>query len=327
MERERQVLQILADGAFHSGEALAAQLGGLSRAAIWKVMRTLEERGIIIYAVRGRGYRLAEPIEFLDSVHIEAELDDDARDRLHLLEVHQDIDSTNTYLMKRAADGLASGTVCIAEAQSGGRGRRGRAWVSPYAANLYLSLLWRFTSGPALLSGLSLAIGVAVARALHTLGITEVGLKWPNDLLWDWRKLGGILLEFGGESSGPCHVVAGVGVNVAMPECARKSIDQPWTDLRSILGPNGISRNRLAARVVSEMLKACARFEQQGFAPPPEWQQLDVTLGQRITLQLPNNTCIDGISRGIDNSGALLLETATGIQRFLGGEISLRRTE
>jgi BirA family biotin operon repressor/biotin-[acetyl-CoA-carboxylase] ligase len=159
------------------------------------------------------------------------------------------------------------------------------------------------------------------------LGITEVGLKWPNDLLWDWRKLGGILLEFGGESSGPCHVVAGVGVNVAMPDSAREAIDQPWIDLRSILGPNEISRNRLAARVVSEMLKTCARFEQQGFEPPPEWKQLDVTLGQRITLQLPNNTRIDGISRGIDNSGALLLETATGIQRFLGGEVSLRLAE
>ncbi len=327
MERERQVLQILNEGEFHSGEALAAQLGGLSRAAIWKIIRNLEERGIAVYAVRGRGYRLAQPIEFLDSVRIGADLDADARDYLRHLEIHQDIDSTNTYLMKRAADGLAGGAVCIAEAQSGGRGRRGRTWISPYAANLYLSLLWRFTSGPALLSGLSLAIGVAVARALHTLGITEVGLKWPNDLLWDWRKLGGILLEFGGESSGPCHVVAGVGVNVAMPDSAREAIDQPWIDLRSILGPNEISRNRLAARVVSEMLKTCARFEQQGFEPPPEWKQLDVTLGQRITLQLPNNTRIDGISRGIDNSGALLLETATGIQRFLGGEVSLRLAE
>ncbi len=327
MERERQVLRILADGEFHSGETLAAQLGGVSRAAIWKIMRTLEERGIVVYAVRGRGYRLAEPIEFLDRSSIAANLDADARDYLQLIEIHQDIDSTNTYLMKRAADGLASGAVCIAEAQSGGRGRRGRAWVSPYAANLYLSLLWRFASGPALLSGLSLAIGVAVARALHTLGMTKVGLKWPNDLLWDWRKLGGILLEFGGESSGPCHVVAGVGVNVAMPESAREAIDQPWTDLRSILGPNGISRNRLAARVISEMLKACVRFEQQGFSPPPEWRELDVTLGQHIILQLPNNTHITGISRGIDNSGALLLETATGIQRFLGGEISLRLTE
>jgi BirA family biotin operon repressor/biotin-[acetyl-CoA-carboxylase] ligase len=157
--------------------------------------------------------------------------------------------------------------------------------------------------------------------------MTKVGLKWPNDLLWDWHKLGGILLEFGGESSGPCHVVAGVGVNVAMPESAREAIDQPWTDLRSILCPNGISRNRLAARVISEMLKACVRFEQQGFSPPPEWRELDVTLGQHIILQLPNNTHITGISRGIDNSGALLLETATGIQRFLGGEISLRLTE
>jgi len=327
VERERALLDILNDGAFHSGEALAQQLGGISRAAVWKLIRALEDKGITIFAVRGRGYRLAEPIEFLEQSRIAAAFTQETRSYVAAVDVHSCLDSTSTQLLNQAKNGAPSGTVCCAEFQLAGRGRRGRDWVSPFAANVSLSLLWRFSVGPAALSGLSLATGVAVARALRQLGVAEVGLKWPNDLLWRWLKLGGILLEFDGESTGPCHVVAGVGINVAMPPGTDNTIDQPWIDLRGILGPGQISRNQLIAQIVNELVAAFAGFEQTGFPGiSRQWQQFDQVAGQRITLHCPNST-ISGIARGVDDSGALLVETGNGMQRFLAGEISLRVDE
>lgn len=318
------LLPLLADGDFHSGEELAAQLGGVSRAAVWKAVQNLTTLGLDIQAVRGRGYRLAEPLELLEPARLLAGLDDLAQRRVTVLEVHDQLDSTNTYLLRRAAEGGPSGMVCLAETQSAGRGRQGRPWVSPFAANLYLSLLWRFTAGPAALSGLSLAVGIAVVRTLHRLGVTEAGLKWPNDLLWQQRKLGGILLEFGGEAGGPCQVVAGIGLNVAMPKLAEPAIDQPWVDLRQILGPGRVSRHRLATALLSELVAVFTRFEQTGFAGfQADWHRFDLTYGQPVRLTLPAST-VDGIARGVDDSGALLLETADGRRRFLGGEISLR---
>ncbi len=326
MGQERQLLDILSDGRFHSGEVLAAQLGGVSRAAVWKGIRILQTFGLEIHAVRGRGYRLAEPLELLAAERIQAALTDAARPWVTGIEVHERLVSTNTYLLNRAKDELPGGWVCLAEYQSAGRGRRGRSWVSPFAANLYLSLLWRFTLEAALLSGLSLAVGVALIRALHGLGIPELGLKWPNDVLWRRHKLAGVLLEFGGESSGPGYIVAGIGLNVAMPHHTEPAIDQPWVDLRSIVGPGQLSRNRLAARLIGELVTAFVQFEQAGFAAFREdWARYDLARNQPVTLSLPT-MAIDGIARGVDATGALLLETAAGIRPFLGGEISLRLT-
>ncbi|MEZ5583698.1 MAG: bifunctional biotin--[acetyl-CoA-carboxylase] ligase/biotin operon repressor BirA [Candidatus Competibacteraceae bacterium] len=324
MDRERVLLDILNDGAFHSGEALAEQLGGISRAAVWKLIRALEDKGITIFAVRGRGYRLAEPIEFFEYVRIAAGLTQEAQHYVTAIEIHPCLDSTSTHLLHQAKSGAPSGTVCCAEWQLAGRGRRGRVWVSPFAANVYLSLLWRFSVGPAALSGLSLATGVAVARALRHLGVAEVGLKWPNDLVWRRLKLGGILLEFDGESNGPCCVIAGIGINVAMPPSANDAIDQPWVDLRGILGPGRISRNQLVAQVINELVSAFASFEHIGFPGiSRQWQEFDQVAGQRITLNRLNDS-ISGIAHGVDDTGALLLDTGRGTERFLAGEISLR---
>jgi BirA family biotin operon repressor/biotin-[acetyl-CoA-carboxylase] ligase len=322
--RERQALVILSDGAFHSGEELAERFGGVTRAAVWKIIQALQQRGIQIYAVRGRGYRLAESLELLDRQQIALQLSSEVRHRVAGIEVYACLDSTNSYLMQRANNGLASGSACFAEAQSAGRGRRGRQWVSPFAANLYFSLLWRFAASPPGLMGLSLVIGVAIARALERLGVQSLGVKWPNDILWERRKLGGILLEFGGESSGPCHVVAGVGINVAMSTQAGHAIDQAWVDLRSILGAAPLSRNQLAGLLLNELVTACQQFECWGFkAFRDTWQRLDLTFGQPIILKLPHKT-LTGIGRGIDESGYLLVETETGLERFTTGEVSLR---
>ena len=262
--------------------------------------------------------------ELLDRERILTSLTPAARAGLSRLDVYPVLDSTNAYLLARAREDWPGGAVCLTELQEAGRGRQGRSWQSPFAAGLAGSLLWRFHGSPAALSGLSLATGIAVARALREMGVVEVGLKWPNDVLWRERKLGGILLESGGVA-GAFYVVAGVGLNVALPAATGTLIDQPWVDLREILGAERVSRNRLAALLIGELIETYIRFERGGFADlTAEWADFDRVAGRRVSLKLPNTT-VTGIARGVDATGALLLETADGrIQPYLGGEISLR---
>ena len=262
-------------------------------------------------------------LDLLDPEQIRRGLSATARTWLSRLEVHPVLDSTNNYLLTQANQDWPSGSVCLAEQQQAGRGRLGRTWLSPFAGSLSGSLLWRFADSTAL-SGLSLATGIAVARALRRFGVAEVGLKWPNDVWWHRRKLGGILLESGSGAAGR-FVVAGVGLNVALPAPTTRAIDQPWVDLREIRGAGPISRNHLAALLLSEWLEIFARFQQDGFSElAAEWANFDHVAGQRVRLMLPNTT-LNGIARGVDASGALLLETDEGhIQPCIGGEISLR---
>lgn len=316
------LLQIMADGHFHSGEALGARLG-VTRAAIWKQLRRLETMGLTVHAVRGRGYRLAYPIEFLQSELIQASLPASIREQLARIEIVSEVDSTNTYLKTRAAQGADSGNVCLAEWQRGGRGRLGRHWVSPLGCNLYLSLLWRFLAGPSTLAGLSLVMGVALARALRPSVDAGLGLKWPNDLQWRGRKLAGILVEIAGESAGPSHAVIGIGINLRLPEAAAAAIQQPWIDLARI-ARDVPSRNALAGRVLEELVTALQIFEQHGLtAFLDSWRELDVTAGRSVQLQLPNGI-IDGESRGIDETGALVIQVGSELRRYASGEISLR---
>lgn len=319
MTLRHALLQRLADGRFHSGAELGRALG-VTRTAVWKVLRDCESLGITLNAVRGRGYRLAAPIELLDREMIFSALDPVARQQLAQLSLHEQIDSTNSWLL--AQDTVHAHAV-LAEHQQAGRGRRGRQWVSPYAANIYLSLGWRFATGPASLAGLSLAIGVAAVKALRSLGVRELGLKWPNDLTVADAKLGGILLEVRGEQEGPCEAVAGIGINVQMPIGSSAAIDQRWTDLAN-QSIGQLSRNLLAARLLQEMLQMFERFASEGFAGcHAEWQALDSYRGREVVLSSARGP-IRGIARGVDNTGALLLEDATGLQRFHAGEVSLR---
>jgi BirA family biotin operon repressor/biotin-[acetyl-CoA-carboxylase] ligase len=316
------LLQILADGRFHSGETLGTRLG-VTRAAIWKQLRRLEALGLTVHAVRGRGYRLAHPLEFLSAEAIESGLPAAVRERIGQIEILSEVDSTNTHLKSRAAQGAAAGSVCLGEWQRSGRGRLGRSWVSPFGTNLYLSLLWRFAAGPAALAGLSLTMGVALARALRGSVDDGLGLKWPNDLQWRGRKLAGILVEIAGESAGPSLAVIGIGINVRMPDTAAEVIQQPWIDL-SRVARNIPSRNALASRVLEELVIALQAFEQHGLAAfLGDWRELDVTAGRSVQLQLPGGT-VDGQSHGIDETGALVIQVGGELRRYATGEISLR---
>lgn len=317
-----QLVEWLADGRFQSGEALGRRLG-VSRAAVWKQVRDLERLGLPVQAVRGRGYRLARPVELLDVAAIRAQLGPVAGGLLSTIELFHELDSTNDYLRQKTAAG--PGSLCLAERQLQGRGRRGRTWISPYGSNLYLSLLWRFDRGVAALGGLSLVTGIALVRALRELGLEQVGIKWPNDIYLQQAKVAGILIEITGESAGPCSAVIGLGVNVAMPEAAGEEIDQPWIDLSRACG-KPVSRNQLAGRLLEHLLPALRDFEASGLLPfREEWQSYDLSHGRPVQVHQAG-TAIAGTGAGIDEEGALLLETPDGICRFTSGEVSLRIT-
>ncbi|MCP4406362.1 MAG: bifunctional biotin--[acetyl-CoA-carboxylase] ligase/biotin operon repressor BirA [Gammaproteobacteria bacterium] len=319
-----ELLRLLADGAFYSGQKLATQYG-VSRMTIHHSMHKLTDFGIIVYSVRGRGYRLAEPLELLDSECILAAISQENRKHVTAFEIFPKLDSTNSYLLRQAGHGASCGHVCLAEYQSEGKGRRGRRWVSPFARNLYLSLLWRFENGSFELSGLSLLIGLAVAKVIRDLGVTEVGLKWPNDIVWRDQKLGGILVEVGGELGGRCHMAVGVGINVVMPLNEACHIDQPWTDMAQVLAEGFPSRNELAAKVIESMMATMLRFERQGLDGLVEsWRAFDCLYGKPVSLHLPKGI-LYGTAWGIDGLGRLRLVHEGKERVYASGEISLRR--
>ncbi|KFN51984.1 hypothetical protein N790_13200, partial [Arenimonas malthae CC-JY-1] len=211
----------------------------------------------------------------------------------------------------------------LAERQTAGRGRRGRAWASPLAAHVYLSLSRRFDGGIAALQGLSLAVGVAAVQALHGLGYRDVGLKWPNDLMVGSRKLGGILVELRGDAAGPLHVVVGLGLNVAMPPSAAETIDQPWCDLAG-LSPRPPSRQAVATALLDALLPMLARFEREGLAPWREaWARHDLLAGKAVRVQ-EGPRVVEGVALGLAEDGALRLRTASGEHLCHAGEASLR---
>jgi len=321
------LLPLLADGEFHSGQDLAAALG-ISRTAIWKQLNKLKGLGLEIESVKGRGYRIPDGIDLIDEAKVRAKMTAIGLSLLKELSIQELTDSTNMEALRRVEEGARSGLVCTAEQQTAGRGRRGREWISPFGRNLYVSTVWEFSQGAAALEGLSLAVGVAVARALTDLGLPEVQLKWPNDILYRGKKLGGVLLEMVGDASGQCQVVVGIGLNVAMPRSAADSIDQAWTDVSSMAEGGGApGRNELLGSLLGQLLPLLAAFESDGFTPWLEpWQSLDAHAGKSVVLTTGNNK-VAGIARGVDPRGALRLETSVGVESVFGGEISLRIVE
>ena len=318
------LLPLLASGEFRSGQDLAAALG-VSRTAVWKQLNNLAELGLQIESVKGRGYRIPGGIDLLDDAAVRSGLGPGAAPLLTRLELLETVDSTNAQALRQIELGAGAGYVCSAEQQSAGRGRRGRSWVSPFARNLYVSLVWQYHQGAGALEGLSLAVGVGVARALAGCGLPPVQLKWPNDVMAGGAKLGGVLLEMTGDAAGACQVVVGVGLNVAMPATAAGAIDQAWTDIHTLSGGEHPGRSALLAALLNELLPLLAGFEQGGFAPWRDaWQALDAFAGKPVVLHSGARQ-LAGTARGVDARGALQLETAAGgVQAVFGGEISLR---
>ncbi|EPX7411699.1 bifunctional biotin--[acetyl-CoA-carboxylase] ligase/biotin operon repressor BirA [Cronobacter dublinensis] len=311
------LISLLADGDFHSGEQLGEKLG-MSRAAINKHIQTLRDWGIDVFTVPGKGYSLPGPIQLLDETFIHSHIKSGS---VTVLPV---IDSTNQYLMDRLSE-LDSGDACIAEYQQAGRGRRGRKWFSPFGANLYLSMYWRLEQGPAAAIGLSLVIGIVMAEVLHELGADQVRVKWPNDLYLNDRKLAGILVELTGKTGDAAQIVIGAGINLAMRQVESDIVNQGWINLQE--AGIKVDRNTLAVRLIEKLRSSLREFEQVGLAPfLARWEKLDNFIHRQVKLIIGERE-IYGISRGIDNQGALLLEQNGVIKPWVGGEISLRSAE
>ncbi|CBA14796.1 probable biotin--[acetyl-coa-carboxylase] ligase protein [Xanthomonas albilineans GPE PC73] len=317
---ERELLTRLSQGRL-SGDALARSCG-LTRAAVWKRIQALRAAGVEIDGRAGEGYGLARPLELLDVQAIRAGLVPAAHEELASLEVAWTLVSSNTTLLARPIPAHGC-EVLLAERQTGGRGRRGRVWASPLAAHLYLSVARGFQGGLGRLGGLSLAAGVAVAEALHAAGFAKVGLKWPNDLLADGCKLGGLLVEGGGEFAGPARAVIGLGLNVRMPAASAAAIDQPWTDLTTLAAAT-VSRNAIAAVVVSHLLPALALFDAQGLAPfLPRYAALDLLAGRAVRID-DGGVAREGVALGLAEDGALRVAFADGERPLHAGDVSVR---
>jgi BirA family biotin operon repressor/biotin-[acetyl-CoA-carboxylase] ligase len=315
-----QVLRLLEDGSFHSGEDIGRLLK-ISRESVSNALQNLEQHGLALERIRGRGYRLITPVQWLNADRIRSHMGAAAK---HLtLEMVEQTGSTNDDLLAAVARGEASGLVRAAELQTQGRGRRGRQWHTGLGGALTFSILWRFSQGAGFLSGLSLAVGVALLRVLRSLGVRDVMLKWPNDVLWRHRKLAGVLIELTGEVSGPSAAVIGVGLNLRLPDSVRDRIDQPVVDLARI-GVQ-VDRNQLLGRLLQELHAVLSVFSQAGFAPlAEEWNRAHAFQDKLVRLRMPDDSAQEGRVAGVAPDGALMLAVRSGTRRFYGGELSLR---
>lgn len=322
-----ELLRRLSDGDFHSGEVLAQQLG-VSRASVNNALHDVDQLGLTLYSVRGRGYCLINPPQWLNAAKINISLGDEAH--TFSIEILDDAQSSNTVLLQKATHAAPSGSVVAVEWQSGGRGRLGRAWHSGLGDALTFSLLWRFECGLAGLSGLSLATGVALMRAFDELGIEGARLKWPNDIVSKEGKISGILIEAQGDMLGPSAVIIGVGINLSLPQQILQRIDQPVSDLSKLA--NALpERNILLAKVLRNLANVMREFAAGGFsALREEWENNHLYQNQSVQLSLPDGQVIRGVVRGVNPDGALLaeIESAEGakieLRTFHAGEISLR---
>lgn len=311
------IIKTLADGQFHSGEALGEMLG-MSRAAISKHIKAIQLWGLDIYRVQGKGYQLSTPIDLLDQTLIQEH-------SLQPVELIPIIDSTNQYLLDRVHESV-SGSVCVAEYQEKGRGRRGREWASPFGANLYFSMYWKLEEGVAAAMGLSLAIGVAIVDALESLGAKDIKLKWPNDLYHQDKKLAGVLVEMSGQTGEAAHLVIGMGLNIHMSQ-NNTSIEQPWTNLEKVFNGEIPNRNDLVIALMAAWKEVLSQYESQGMQRfVDRWNELDNFNNKPIKLIMGNKE-VHGIGRGINDQGAILLQTENGVEPYIGGEISLRKSD
>ncbi len=309
----------MADGQFHSGQELAAHLGK-TRSCVWQQFKKLEQLEVVFSSVRGRGYRLQEPIELLQLSYLQQQL----KEKLDKLDVLFSIDSTNRYLSAQAETYLGQQYAVFAEMQTAGKGRRGRHWVSPFGKNIYLSVLTTLRNDISELSGFSLLMAMAVEQALSNLGVTGVRLKWPNDVYLHNKKLAGILLEISGEYASHCQLVIGLGLNFSMSK-NQPNIEQSWSALQHYY-PD-LTRNQLASELLNCVLAMIKSFRTSGFGPWQQvWNEKDIFFNQPVQVLYPQKTLV-GICQGVNERGELQVKTETGIQSISGGEVSLRASD
>lgn len=318
-----RLLQQMSDGGFHSGESLGAAMG-VSRAAVWKQIRRWQQKGLHIDSVPGKGYRWVRPIEWWSEEALRAHIPADINQFIPSIQIMPTVGSTNAAAMEYLLQSPVKGAVFIAEEQSEGRGRRGRQWLAPLGMGLYASVTWVFDDGLGALEGLSLAVGLAVADALHLYGVQGIGLKWPNDIMYGDAKLGGVLIEMQMDGDGRCLVVIGVGINLAVAEGMSDALGRQVAGVSDIVGVV-VQRNMLGAMVLARIVHLLAGYGQGVFALLKDrWSERDVLRGRHVALD-GMGSVVEGVACGVDLVGALLVETGGGIVRVSSGEVSLRR--
>jgi len=317
------LLNYIADGRFHSGKLLA-ELLNVSMTAVWKQMKKLEQFGLGVQAVRGKGYRLSQPLQLLQAENIWPRISDEKRDGIENMEIFFETDSTNKHLMKRLQTEDIHRNIVLAEFQTAGKGRRGKQWVSPLASGICMSIGWHFDPRPEALTALSLAYGVIVVRAMKAMGYKSIKLKWPNDIVHNDRKLGGILIESRAETAGPCDVVIGMGLNIDLSKRVIGSIDQATvTDLATI-SSNQATRNTIAGTLIEESLSGIEEVSNNGYSAfIDEWRSHDSLYGKQVNLILPNSSYI-GKAKGVNNNGMLTMLINGKTKLFASGETTLR---
>ena len=316
----------LSSGDFVSGQLLGDEIG-VSRAAISKQINTLSEMGLDVFRVTGKGYKLKSPLELLSKSKIIAQLANmNDENEVPLIEVHNIIDSTNDYLMRRIPNHIQKGQVCIAEYQSAGRGRRGRQWISPFGSHLYMSVYWFIENGMSAAMGLSTVVALAISDAVKALYKIQVELKWPNDIYINGLKLAGVLIDLEGSPHESCHIVIGIGLNVNMPDKSGEQVGQPWTDLQKHT-QEPIDRNILIAKIIECLFFRLNEHKHHGLdSLVKEWNAQDYFFNKQVKLITGKNHT-QGKCKGINNQGALLLEVDNKLTAVYGGEVSLRGNE
>lgn len=322
-QRIESLLRQLADGKYHSGQALAEKLG-ISRTAVWKLLQRIQSWQVQIYSVRGRGYQIPGGLALINQDLLIESLGK-SNQLIKQVTVLTSIDSTADYLKKDWKQTPGYGRVCIAEHQTAGRGRKGRPWISPFGANLYFSIGLQLPLGLSALGGLSLAVGISLCRTLNRFAGDRIKVKWPNDLLVDNKKLAGILVEASGDNNDSSFLNIGVGINWDMQVNQAEKIDQPWVNLKTIIKDQKLSRNEILIKILSDLDSAMFEYLNTGFTRfAKDWPMVSAMHMQKIILQLPQSQ-IKGSEVGIEENGALRIETEHGIQVFHSGEISLRK--
>ncbi len=313
---------MLSDGEYHSGVEMGRLLG-VSRTAIWKALGKLEAEGIVLDVVKGKGYRIDGGLDLLNSEDIAAYLASRSifLDNLYLL---QEVDSTNSFLMRDDVEAKGY-SLCLAERQTAGRGRRGREWHSPYAKNLYMSISFSLPGGAEVLEGLSVVLGVAIANCLSSRGVPNVGLKWPNDIWVDGKKLAGILVELKGEAEFGWKVVAGLGINVRMSEHEGMQVDQPWTSIERLVGDASLERSLWASALTESLIETIDRYRIEGLQGLlADWSKFDILQGRQVELSVGG---VLGLCHGIDSRGRLLVDVNGKMSAVNAGEVSVRPNE
>jgi len=319
-----QMLRLLSDERLCSAERLCSELAVAPSELEDLVRLGQSEFQVAIVRLPESLFRLGERIEWLEKASILGHLSPQVADQITDLTIFDLVGSTNDAALDSARAGAPAPSVFLAEGQTRGRGRRGRSWISPFGTNLYLSVYFRMQSSLEAMTGLSLCAGVAAADGIGALGCEKVGLKWPNDLVWDGRKLGGILVDVSGREGEASSVVVGVGVNLQEKTLDNGGITQPWICLRELMNGALVSRNALASAIIDRLVSAVQKFDRSGFHTfSAQWERLDSYRGRFVTLQTPRDT-FRGICRGVGSRGELLLESEGGLQQFFNGEISMR---